>query len=190
MFQIIDRAGIRIGPAVEVFLMVGGNRAEFGLLTAGGNHELIVEEKRRTAFAFCPTLLAVAQQLVNGFGDGIFGLGRFAFNHHHRQPVQKQDNVRHNMVFRTQNPYLELAHRNKAVVVPAHEIHKPHRRALFACFAVLADTGIFQKKVKNIAVVGNQAGAGKTGCKLLDHFFNLIVFHPVINDLKLLVQNR
>ncbi|MFH0944664.1 MAG: CBS domain-containing protein, partial [Planctomycetota bacterium] len=36
----------------------------------------------------------VAQNLVDGFGDGVLDLGRLALDHRHRQAVQEQDNVR------------------------------------------------------------------------------------------------
>ena len=145
--QIIHRSGIRVGPAVEIFLAVGGDGAELGLLPAGGDDELVVIEERCTAFALGAALLAVAQQLVDGFGDGLLDLGRLALDHHHRQAVQEQHDVRDDVVLGAEDAHLELADGDEAVVVPVLEVHEAHRRAFLAGLAVLADAGVFQQQV-------------------------------------------
>ena len=183
VLQVVHRTGIGIGPAVEVLLAVRGDSAELGLLAAGGDDDLVVIEQRRAAFPFGAALLAVAQQLVNGFGDGVLDLGRLALDNDDRQTVQKQHDVRDDVVFSAENAYLELADRDKAVVVPVLEVHKTNGRALLACLAVLADAGVFQQQGEDMAVVLNQAGAGKAGGELLDHLLHLIVFQPGIDDL-------
>ena len=190
VIQILHGAGIGVGPAEKEPLAVGGDGAELGLLAAGGDHELVVIKQRRTAFALGPALLAVAQHLVDGFGHGLLDFGRFALDHHHRQAVQKQHDVRNDVVLGAQNAHLELADGDKAVVVPVLEIDKAHRGALFARLAVLADAGVFQQQVQDMAVVLDQAGAGKAGGELLDHFLHLVVFQPGVDDLQLLAQHR
>ena len=49
--------------------------AELRLLPAGGDQELVVVEKRRTAFALGAALFAVAQELVNGLGNRLLTFG-------------------------------------------------------------------------------------------------------------------
>ena len=169
---------------------MGRDGAELGLLAAGGDHELVVIKQRRTAFALGPALLAVAQHLVDGLGDGLLDLGRFALDHHHRQAVQEQHDVRNDVVLGAEDAHLELADRDKAVVVPVLEIDKAHRGALFARLPVLADAGVFQQQVQDMAVVLDQAGAGKAGGELLDDLLDLVVFQPRIDDLQLLAQHR
>ena len=80
----------------------------------------------------------------------------------------------------------ELADGYKAVIVPVGEVHKAHSRAFFACLAVFADAGVFEKQGKDVAVVLDQATAGEAGGELFDYFFHLIVGEPRINDLELL----
>ena len=190
VIQIVHGAGIGIGPAVEVLLAVGGDGAELGLLAAGGDDDLVVIEQRCAAFALGAALFAVAQQLVDGFGDGVFDLGRLALDHHYRQAVQKQHDVRDDMVLGAQHTHLELADGDKAVVVPVGEIHKTHGRAFLAGPTVLADAGVFQQQGKDVAVVLNQTCAGEACGELLDHLLHLIVFQPVVDDLELLPQHR
>ena len=167
VFQIVHRAGIGIGPAVEIFLAVGGDGAELGLLAAGGNDDLVVIEKRRAAFALGPALFAVAQHLVDGFGDGVFDLGRFALDHHHRQAVQKQHDVRDDVVLGAEDAHLELADGDKAVVVPMGEIDKTHRRAFLAGLAVFADAGVFQQQVKTCRLFSIRPVPGKLAVSCL-----------------------
>ena len=87
VLQFVHCAGIGVSPAVEVFLAVSCDGAELGLDAARSDNDLIVKEKLCTAFAFSPTLFAVTQHLVDCFGDGVFDLGRLAFDHHYRQAV-------------------------------------------------------------------------------------------------------
>ncbi len=46
-----------------------GDRAKLRLLSASRDDELIVVKERRTALALRSTLFAVAEELVNGFGN-------------------------------------------------------------------------------------------------------------------------
>ena len=174
----------------NLIYIAGGDGAELGLLPAGGDDELVVVEERRAAFALGAALLAVAQQLVDGLRDGVLDLGRLALDHHDRQAVQEEDDVRDDMVLRAQDAHLELADGDKAVVVPVGEVDKTHRRAFLAGPAVLADARIFQEQREDVAVVLNQTGTGKARGELLDHLLHLIVFQPVVDDLELLPQNR
>ena len=87
------------------------------------------------------------------------------------------------------NCTLRLAAGDKTVVVPMGEVHKTHRRAFFSGPAVLADACVFHKQGKDVAVVCNQAASGKAGGDLLDNFFHLIVFQPLVDDLELRPQN-
>ena len=151
---------------------------------------LVVIEERRAAFALGAALLAVAQQLVDGLGDGVLDLGRFALDHHHRQAVQEQHDVRDDVVLGAQDAHLELADGDKAVVVPVVEVHETHRRAFLAGLAVLADAGVFQQQGEDVAVVLDQTGAGEARGELLDHLLHLIVFQPGVDDLELLPQHR
>ena len=88
------------------------------------------------------------------------------------------------------DPYLELACRNKSVVVVMLEVDEAHRWAVLARLAILADARVFKQKLKNVLVVLNQTCAGKTGCELLNDFFDLIFFKPRIDDFQLLSQDR
>ena len=65
------------------------------------------------------------------------------------------------MVLSAPNSHLKLADRNKAVIVPVLEIDKAHRWAFFARFSVFADAGVLQQQVQDMAIVLDQAGAGK-----------------------------
>ena len=94
VLQIVHRTRKRVGPAVEVLFAVGGDGAELRLLPAGGDEELVVVEERRAAFALGAALLAVAEELVDGFGDRLLHLGRFALDDDDRQAVQEQHDVR------------------------------------------------------------------------------------------------
>ena len=89
-----------------------------------------------------------------------------------------------------EDAHLELADGDKAVVVPVGEVDETHGRAFLAGPAVLADAGVFQQQGKDVAVVLNQAGAGKARGELLDHLLHLIVFQPGVDDLELLPQHR
>ena len=70
VIQVLQVSRVGIGPAEKETLVMGGDGAEFGLLAAGGNNELVEIKQRRAALAFGPALLAVAQHLVDGFGYG------------------------------------------------------------------------------------------------------------------------
>ena len=187
--EVVHRAGIGIGPAVEVFLAMGGDGAELGLVAAGGNDDLVVIKERRAAFAFGASLLAVTLNLVDRFGDGVLDLGRLALDYRHRQAIQEQDDVRDNVVLGAQDAHLDLADGDKTVIVPVGEVYETHRRALLAGPAVLADAGIFQKQRKDVAVVFDQVGSGEAGGELFDHLLHLIVVQPGVDDLELLPQH-
>lgn len=47
-----------------------------------------------------------------------------------------------------------------------------------------------KEKGENVAVILDQAGTGKASGKLFNHLLDLVVFHPVVDDLDLLPQNR
>ena len=190
MVQIVQRARIRIRPPVEMFFVVRGERAELRLLAAGGDHELIVEKQRRTAFALGSTLLTVAQQLVDGFGNGFLHLRRLRFDHHHGQPVEEKHDVRDDVALATEDADLELADGDKAVVVPVLEINELHRRTFFTRLAVLADAGVFQQLVEHMPVVLQQVGAGEIGSELFHHLIHLILLQPRVDHLQLLPQHR
>ena len=141
MLQIVHRPGIGVGPAVEMLLTVGGDGAEFGLLPTGRHHELAVVEENRASLAFGLPLLAVAQKLIDGLRDGLLHLGRLALDHHHRQAVQEQHDVRNDVVLGSKDANLELADGDEAVVVAVIEVDEAHRRAVLARLPVPADTG-------------------------------------------------
>ena len=124
MLKVVDRSRMGIGPAVEMLFAVCGNRPELGLLAAGGDHKLIEIKERRTSFACDTTLLAVAQHLVDGLGDGVLHLGRLAFNQDHGQAIHEQHSVRDDVVLGAQDTDLALAHGNKAVFVAVLEINE------------------------------------------------------------------
>ena len=144
VLEIVNCARIRVGPAIKVFLDVSRDRAEFRLLAAGRHDELVVEKKLRVALALGSSLFAVAEQLVDRLGDGILDFGRLALNNDHRQAVQKQHDIRIDVVLCPEDPDLELTDGDEPVVVSLFEVDEPDRRALLAGLAVLADAGILQ----------------------------------------------
>lgn len=131
----------------------------------------------------------MAQQLVYSFGNGVIHLWGLALDHHHRQAVQKQHDVRDDMVFGSEDAHLELANGYEAVIVPVCEIHKTHRRAFLASLAVFAHAGVFEQQGKDMAVILNQAGAGEACGELFNYLFHLIVGKPGIDYLELLAQD-
>ena len=189
VLQIVHRTRKRVRPAIEMLFVVRGDGAELRLLPAGGDDELIVVEKRRAAFALGAALLAVSQELVDGFGDRLLHLRRFALDDDDRQPVQEQHDVRDDVVLGAENAHLELADGDEAVVVAVLEVDEAHRWALLAGLAVLADAGVFQQQLKDVLIVLDQARAGEARGELLDDFLDLIVFQPRIDDLQLLPQH-
>ena len=190
VFQLVDGPRIRVSPAVEVLLAVGGDGSELCLLSTGCNHELVVEEKRRAALAFSPTLFAVAHQLIDGLGDGVFDLGRLAFYYHHRQTVQEKHYVRYDVVLGAEDTDFELTGGDEAVVIPLFEVDKVNCRAFLASLAVLADAGVLQQQFEEMPVILQQTCAREAGGELLDHFLDLIVFKPGVDDLELLLEHR
>ncbi len=190
VLQLVNGAGIRVCPAVEVFFRVCGDGAELGLVPARGDHDLVVIEKWCAAFPLGAPLLAVAEHLVDGLGYGVFHLGRFAFNHHNWKTVEKQYDVRDDVILGTQDAHLELAHGDETVVVNVLKIHKPYSGALFAGLAVLADTGVFQQQGEYMAVVRNEAHAGEACSEMLDHLIDLVVLQPVIDDFEPVFEHR
>ena len=188
--DLVHRPGIGIGPAVEVLLAVGRDGAELGLVPAGGDDDLVVVEEGRAALALGAALLAVAEQLVDGLGDGVLDLGRLALDHPDGQAVQEQDDVRDDVVLRPQDAHLELADGDEAVVGSAVEVHEPHRRALLAGLAVDAHARVFQEQREDVAVVLDQIGPGEARRELLDRLLHLIVLQPGVDDLEPLPQHR
>ena len=186
VIQIIQGTRERVRPAIEMLFVMGGDGAEFRFLPAGRDDELVVIEQRRAALALGAALFAVAQQLVDGFGDGLLDLRRLAFDDHDRQAVQEQHDVRDDVMLGAEDAHLELADGNEAIVVPVLEIDEAHRRAFLARLAVLADAGVFQQQIEDMPVVLDQAGAGEARGELLDNFLHLIVFKPRVDDLQLL----
>ena len=63
-----------------MLFVAGGEGTDFRLLAVCGDEELVVIEKPLVAFAFVAALLAVAEHLVDGFGDRLFDFRRFAFD--------------------------------------------------------------------------------------------------------------
>ena len=126
MIQIIQRARIGIRPPIEMLFVVGCDRAELRLLSARRDHELIVEKHRCAAFSLGTALFAIAQQLVDGLGDGIFHLGRLALDHHHWQTVEKKHDVWDDVMLGAENAHLELTDGDEAVIVPVLEINELH----------------------------------------------------------------
>ena len=90
------------------------------------------------------------------------------------------------MMLGAENPHLELADGDKAIIVPVLEVDEAHRRAFFACLEVLAHTGVLQQEVECMPVVLDQARAGKVGSELLDDLLDLVVFKPRIDEFQLL----
>ena len=95
----------------------------------------------------------------------------------------------HDVMLGAEDAHLELADGDEAVVVAVPEVNEAHRGAFLARLAVLADAGVFQQEVKDVAVVLDQAGAGEAGGELFDNFLHLIVFQPRVDDLQLLAQH-
>ena len=190
MIEVIERSRIGVGPAVKIPFTPRGDRPKLGLLATGGDHKLIEIKERWASFACDTTLLAVAQHLVDGLGDGVLHLGRLAFNQDHGQAIHEQHNVRDNVVLGAQDADLELAHGNKAVFGAVLEVDKAYRRAILACLSVLTDAGVLQKQMKNVLVVLDQSGAGEIRGELPDDFFDLVVCQPRIDDCELFSQYR
>ena len=183
--------GIRVGPAVEVLLAVGGDRAELRLLPAGRDDELVVVEERRAALALGAALFAVAQELVDGLGN--------------RRPSPSATCTRSTT---TGRPFrnstmsgkmwcsvprmrtLNWQTAMKRLLSRVLEVDEANRRALLARLAVLADAGVLEQQLEDDAVVLDQARAGEAGGELLDDFLDLVVFKPRVDDLQLLAQHR
>ena len=153
MIEVVDRSRMGVGPAVEMLFTMRGDRPELGLLATGGDHKLIEIKERRTSFACDTTLLAVAQHLVDGLGDGVLHLGRLAFNQDHGQAIHEQHSVRDDVVLGAQDTDLALAHGNKAIVGAILEVDKAYGRAILARLPVLVDAGVLQKEAKDVLVV-------------------------------------
>ncbi len=139
MSEVIDCSRMGVGPAVKMLFTIRGDRPELGLLAAGGDHKLIEIKERRASFAPDTALLTVTQHLVDGLGEGVFYPGRLAFNQDHGQAIQEQHKVRDDMVLGAQDADLELAHRNKAIVVAVLEVDKAYGWALLTRLPVLAN---------------------------------------------------
>ncbi len=88
-----------------------------------GNNDLIVIEKVVRSLRLL-LRAALPEQLVNGLRDCVFDLWRFTFDDHDRQTIEKQDDVRNNVMLCAQDAHLELAHSNEAIVVSMGEVHK------------------------------------------------------------------
>ena len=71
------------------------------------------------------------------------------------------------MVLSAQHTHLELAHSDKAIVVPMREIDKADGRAFALRLAVLADAGVFQQQSEDVTVVLKQACTGKLAVSCL-----------------------
>ena len=82
-----------VGPTIEVLLRVRRDGAELGFLPAGRHDELAVVEERRIPFPLGPALLAVAEELVDGLGNRVLYLGRFALDHYYGEAVEEQHDV-------------------------------------------------------------------------------------------------
>ena len=153
------------------------------------DENLVVIEQRRAAFSLGPALLAVAHQLVDRLGNRILHLGRLALDDDHRQAVEEQHNVRHDVVLGAEHADLELADGDEAVVVSLIEIDEADGRAFLAGLSVLADAGVLQQQPEEVLVVFQQAGAREAGRELLDDFLDLVVFEPGVDDLEPLAEH-
>ncbi len=104
-----------------------------------------------------------AKELVNGFGNRVLHLLRFAFDDDNRQTVHEQDDVRDDVVLRAEDAHLKLTDGDEAVVVPVTEVNEAHCRAFLARLAILAHAGVLHQQVEGVAVVLDQASAGEAG---------------------------
>jgi len=93
MFQIVERTRERVCPAIEQLLIVRGDRAKLGFLAARRDDELVVVKEVRAALALLPSLLAVAEKLIDGFRDRFLDLRRLAFDDDDRQAVEEQNDI-------------------------------------------------------------------------------------------------
>lgn len=130
-----------------MLFVVRGDRPELSVLAARRDNELIEVEKRRAAFALRAALFAITEELVDGLGNRLLYLRRFALDDHDRQPVKEQHDVGDDVMLSAENPHLQLANCDETVIVAVLEVDEAHRGAFFTRFAILANACVFQQKV-------------------------------------------
>ena len=141
---------------------VGGEGAELGRSATGGDQKLVVVEQFLVALAGGAALLAVAQQLVDGLGDGFFDP---CADLHSMTPTGRP--LRKSTMSGTMwcsvpgDVHFELADGHELVVVRVGEIHIAHGGAFLARGVVDGYAGVLQQQAQNVLVVLDQAGVGR-----------------------------
>jgi hypothetical protein len=118
----------------EKVVGAGADGANAGFIKTRGDNDLVGEEQPLDPFvvfnlAAFFALVGVAPQLVDGFGDGLVGVGRFAFDDADGDAVHKQHDVGGDEFFGVARWAIdaELADGEKRIVLgvlPVHELNR------------------------------------------------------------------
>jgi len=135
--------------------------AEFCLLSARSDKELVVVEELCVPLWSLAALLAVPQHLVDCFGNWFLDLRRFALDYADGQPVHKKNDVRNDVMLGTWNADFELRNGDKGVILAILKIDLSNARAYLPGVVINGDRGVFQQIAQHLPVVFNQIPAGK-----------------------------